>query len=111
MGTPTAGGGYVRQRLFSQGYSSEDLEEDACSSSPAAAPEISLPAMERARTWAEVGENLVWVVSAVFIVYYGDREENMVSLLWADERIRRYEGFLALIIWLNFKFFFTCLLW
>jgi len=87
-GTPTAGGGYMRQR-FNQGYSSsgDDLEDDACSRTPA---ELSLPAVQRARTWPEAAENLVWVVSAVFIVYYGDWKANMISLLWSDERIRRY---------------------
>ncbi|XP_020271357.1 uncharacterized protein LOC109846501 isoform X2 [Asparagus officinalis] len=77
---------------FNQAYNSsgEDLEDDACSRTPtAAAAEVSLPVVRRARTWPELAENLVWVLSAVFIIYFGDWEVNMISLLWADARIRR----------------------
>lgn len=85
-GTPV-GGGFVRQR-HSQGYSSggDDLEDDACSrtTTPGSAP------VPRARTWVEVVENVLWIASAVFIVYFGDWHSNLIYLLWHDGRIRRY---------------------
>ncbi|XP_030476000.1 uncharacterized protein LOC115693164 isoform X2 [Syzygium oleosum] len=83
-GTPV-GGGFVRQR-HSQGYSSggDDLEDDACSrtTTPGSAP------VPRARTWVEVVENVLWIASAVFIVYFGDWHSNLIYLLWHDGRIR-----------------------
>lgn len=80
-GTPV-GGGYMRQR-HSQGYASsgDDLEDDACSR-----PSPSSP---RSRTWIEILENMLWLASAAFIVYYGDRHHNLIYLLWHDDRIRR----------------------
>nr|CAN63499.1 hypothetical protein VITISV_011674 [Vitis vinifera] len=83
-GTPV-GGGFMRQR-HSQGYASsgDDLEDDACSRQTP-----SSPAMPRARTWTEVMENILWIASAVFIIYYGDRNSNFIYLLLHDDRIRR----------------------
>jgi len=86
-GTPV-GGGYMRQR-HSQGYASsgDDLEDDACSRSRPTSPE-SL----RKRTWVEILENFLWLASAAFIIYYGDRHSNLIYLLWHDGRIRRING-------------------
>ncbi|XP_016548242.1 uncharacterized protein LOC107848083 isoform X2 [Capsicum annuum] len=83
-GTPVSNGGYVRQRV-SQGYgsSSDDLEDDACSRF--VSPSHSFL---RTRTWTEILENFLWIASAVFIVYYGDRHHNMIFLMWHDDRIR-----------------------
>lgn len=86
-GTPVGGSGYMRQRL-SQGYGSSgddhDLEDDACSRF---VPQShSIP---RRRTWTEILENFLWITSALFIVYYGDRHRNLIFLLWHDDRIRR----------------------
>ncbi|XP_038699430.1 transmembrane protein 128-like [Tripterygium wilfordii] len=83
-GTPV-GGGYMRQR-HSQGYASggDDLEDDACSR-----PQSFSPSSPRARSWVEIAENVLWVASAVFIVYFGDRKSNFIYLLWHDDRIRR----------------------
>ncbi|KAG4189702.1 hypothetical protein ERO13_A08G239200v2 [Gossypium hirsutum] len=83
-GTPV-GGGYIRQR-HSQGYASsnEDLEDDACSRLQPFSPSIP-----RAKTWTEVLENVLWVASALFIIYFGDRHSNLIYLLLHDERIRR----------------------
>lgn len=83
-GTPV-GCKSMRQR-HSQGYASsgDDLEDDACSR-PMSQP-LSLP---RTRTWVEILENFLWIASAVFIVYYGDRNSNLIYLLLHDDRIRR----------------------
>lgn len=88
-GTPVAGG-YMRQR-HSQGYASsgDDLEDDACSRRRSSSPPIP-----RVWTRVEIVENVLWLVSAVFIVYYGDRNSNMIYLLWHDDRIRRFASFL-----------------
>lgn len=85
-GTPV-GGGFVRQR-HSQGYSSggDDLEDDACSRT--ATP--GSPPVPRSRTWVEFVENVLWIASAMFIVYFGDWHSNLIYLLWHDGRIRRY---------------------
>lgn len=83
-GTPV-GGGYMRQR-HSQGYSSsgDDLEDDACSRLIPLAPSLPMT-----RTWVEVVENFLWIASAIFIIYYGDRHSNFIFLLSHDDRIRR----------------------
>lgn len=66
-GTPVAGG-YMRQR-HSQGYASsgDDIEDDACSRFQTMS--FHTP---KSRTWIEVVENVLWLASAAFIVYYGD---------------------------------------
>lgn len=83
-GTPVAGG-YMRQR-HSQGYASsgDDIEDDACSRFQTMS--FQTP---KSRTWIEVLENVLWLASAAFIVYYGDKYSNMIYLLWHDGRIRR----------------------
>lgn len=70
-GTPTSGG-YMRQR-HSHGYASsgDDLEDDACS-----IPQSQSPMFPTTKTWVEVLENVLWIVSAVFIVYIGDCHAN-----------------------------------
>ncbi|KAK8523505.1 hypothetical protein V6N13_113450 [Hibiscus sabdariffa] len=100
-GTPVAGG-YMRQR-HSQGYASsnEDLEDDACSRLQSLSP-----ATLRTRTWTEILETVLWVASALFIIYFGDRHSNLIYLLWLDERIRRMPLYLGLIgITLNVALF------
>ncbi|CAI0389652.1 unnamed protein product [Linum tenue] len=84
-GTPR--GGYVRQRHSQGGYGSsgDDLEDDACSR-----PQQHFsPTPPRVRSWVEILENLLWIASSLFIVYYGDRHSNLIYLLWHDGRIRR----------------------
>lgn len=83
-GTPTAGG-LMRQR-HSQGYASsgDDLEDDACSRIRPQSPTFPVK-----RTWVEVLENVVWIASAVLIVYLGDWHSNLVYILFHDGRIRR----------------------
>ncbi|GMI95136.1 hypothetical protein like AT5G20120 [Hibiscus trionum] len=100
-GTPVAGG-YMRQR-HSPRYASgnEDLEDDACSSLQPLSP-----ATLRTRTWTEILENVLWVASALFIIYFGDRHSNLIYLLWHDARIRRMPLYLGLIgIGLNVALF------
>ncbi|CAI0389653.1 unnamed protein product [Linum tenue] len=83
-GTPR--GGYVRQRHSQGGYGSsgDDLEDDACSR-----PQQHFsPTPPRVRSWVEILENLLWIASSLFIVYYGDRHSNLIYLLWHDGRIR-----------------------
>lgn len=100
-GTPV-GGGYMRQR-HSQGYASsgDDLEDDACSR-----PIPSAPSLPKTRTWIEVVENFLWIASALFIIYYGDRHYNFIFLLWHDDRIRRIPLYMGMLgIGLNVLFF------
>ncbi|KAA8523031.1 hypothetical protein F0562_009454 [Nyssa sinensis] len=108
-GTPV-GGGLMRQR-HSQGYASsgDDLEDDASSRPPP-----QLPPFPRTRTWVEVMETVLWIASAVFIIYYGDRHSNFIYLLWHDDRIRRIPLYLGMLgVGLNVLFFLytTMLAW
>lgn len=95
-GTPT-GAGYMRQR-HSQGYASsgDDLEDDACSVMRTSSPRTP-------RVWSriEIVENVLWLASAAFIVYYGDRKSNLIYLFWHDDRIRRlplYVGTVGVVL-------------
>ncbi|TYK29662.1 transmembrane protein 128-like protein [Cucumis melo var. makuwa] len=100
-GTPVAGG-YMRQR-HSQGYASsgDDIEDDACSRFQTMS--FHTP---KSRTWIEVVENVLWLASAAFIVYYGDKHSNMIYLLWHDGRIRRLPLYLGMVgIGLNIVIF------
>ncbi|CAN1825089.1 hypothetical protein LINPERHAP1_LOCUS31026 [Linum perenne] len=85
-GTPTRG--CVRQRHSQGGYgsSSDDLEDDACSRPR---QNYFFPTPPRPRSWMVIVENMVWIASAIFVVYYGDRHSNFVYLLWHDGRVRR----------------------
>ncbi|KAI3801862.1 hypothetical protein L1987_29979 [Smallanthus sonchifolius] len=87
-GTPT-GGGYMRQR-YSHGYASsgDDLEDDASSILQLQSPDFP--------TTRTLIENVVWIVSAVFIVYLGDCHSNLIYLLFHDDRIRRLQMYLGL---------------
>ncbi|GAB4832877.1 hypothetical protein Ancab_006894 [Ancistrocladus abbreviatus] len=91
-GTPTSGN-FMRQR-HSWGYASsgDDLEDDACSRAPA-----PIPSNPRSRSWIEVMENVLWIASAAFIIYFGDRHSNLIYLLWHDDRIRRIPLYLGLV--------------
>lgn len=88
-GTPRT----MRQR-HSQGYASsgDDLEDDACSR-----PQDPSPPIPRARTWTEVLENVLWIASAVFIIYFGDQHSNLIYLLWHDDRIRRVPLYFGMV--------------
>ncbi|XP_010535869.1 PREDICTED: uncharacterized protein LOC104811035 [Tarenaya hassleriana] len=90
-GTPK--GGYMRQR-HSQGYASggDDLEDDAGSRL-----QPLLPVSPRSKTWVEFLENGLWIASAVFIVYFGDRHSNMLHILLHDVRIRRTPLYLGML--------------
>lgn len=92
-GTPVGGGGYIRQR-HSQGYASsgDDLEDDACSRA-----QPFSPPNQRVRPWLEIVENVIWIASAIFIIYFGDRRSNLIYLLWHDERIRRLPLYLGMV--------------
>ncbi|BBH08471.1 hypothetical protein Prudu_020675, partial [Prunus dulcis] len=91
-GTPT-GAGYMRQR-HSQGYASsgDDLEDDACS-----VMRTSSPRSPRVWSRIEIVENVLWLASAAFIVYYGDRKSNLIYLFWHDDRIRRLPLYLGTV--------------
>lgn len=105
-GTPT-GGGLMRQRhSFGYASSGDDLEDDACSKPPSLSSSIP-----RARTWFEVVENALWIASASFIVYFGDRHSNLVYILWHDTRIKRTPLYLGLVGFLlnGAYFFYTCI--
>lgn len=86
-----SGGGaaaFVRQRYNVSGYSSsggEDLEED-----DASGPSMDYrPQSSRLNGWYRRFETLVWLASAVFIIYCGDLHSNFLTLLLRDERIKR----------------------
>lgn len=85
-GTPVGGGGFMRQR-HSQGYASsgDDLDDDACSRLRPSSP----PSPGEGRTWIEVLEIFLWLASAAFIIYFGDRHSNLIYLLFHDDRVRR----------------------
>ncbi|XP_068652748.1 uncharacterized protein [Aristolochia californica] len=88
--------GYIRQR-YSNGYASsgDELEDGMLSRTPTS------PAVPKPRTWTEVIENVLWMTSAVFIIYLGDRHSNLVHVLWLDDRIRRlplYFGFVGILL-------------
>ncbi|GAB2216049.1 hypothetical protein Droror1_Dr00023816 [Drosera rotundifolia] len=105
-GTPT-GGGLMRQRhSFGYASSGDDLEDDACSK-----PLSLSSSIPRARTWFEVVENALWIASAAFIVYFGDRHSNLVYILWHDTRIKRAPLYLGLVGFLlnGAYFFYTCI--
>ncbi|CAM8888886.1 unnamed protein product [Rhodiola kirilowii] len=109
-GTPVAGG-LMRQR-HSQGYASsgDDLEDDACSRHAAT---FFAPAQKQ-RTWVEVLENILWIASAAFIFYYGDRHSNFIYILWHDDRIRRlplYLGMVAVLVNVAVFFYSSVLAW
>ncbi|KAJ0524589.1 putative transmembrane protein [Helianthus annuus] len=109
-GTPT-GGGLMRQR-HSQGYASsgDDLEDDACSSR--VRPQS--PKFPETRTWVEVLENVLWIASAVFIIYLGDWHSNFIYILFHDGRIKRTPLYLGLFgVSLNVAYFVhtSMLLW
>ncbi|CAO2841285.1 unnamed protein product [Amaranthus hypochondriacus] len=107
VGTPV-GANFMRQR-HSWGYASggEDLEDDACSK-----PMPTPPSIPRAKTWIEIMENVLWIGSAVFIIYFGDWHSNLIYLLWHDDRIRRiplYLGFGGVLLSVAY-FFYTSML-
>ncbi|KAJ4953812.1 hypothetical protein NE237_030644 [Protea cynaroides] len=106
-GTPVAGG-FMRKRL-SQGSSGDDLEDDACSRFQLPAPQIS-----KSRTWIEVVENVLWIASFAFIIYFGDRHSNLIYLLWRDDRIRRwplYLGMVGIVLNVGILFYTSLLGW
>lgn len=94
-GTPAGGRGFMRQR-HSQGYASrgDDLEDDACSM---LRPLLPASPEREGRTWIEILENFLWIASAALIVYFGDRDSNLIYLLFHDERIRRLPLYLGMI--------------
>ncbi|KAL6965660.1 hypothetical protein U1Q18_036714 [Sarracenia purpurea var. burkii] len=108
-GTPVGGGRLMRQRS-SQGYASsgDDLEDDACSKDAS----FSRSSQKKKWTWIEIMENVLWIASAVFIIYYGDLHSNFIFLLWHDDRIRRIPLYLGMVgVGLNVTFFlYTSLL-
>ncbi|XP_047311725.1 uncharacterized protein LOC124915111 [Impatiens glandulifera] len=93
-GSPMGGGvgGLMRQR-HSHGYSSggEDLEDDASSRLRPQPPLIQLT-----RSWTEIIENIVWIVSTTFILFYGDGNFNFLFLLCHDHRIKRVELYIGM---------------
>ncbi|XP_058113041.1 uncharacterized protein LOC131256046 [Magnolia sinica] len=107
-GTPV-GGGVMRHR-HSQGYmSGEDLEDDASSAMP-----FTVPPLVRARTWVEIIEDVLWIASTAFIIYFGDRRSNFIYLLWQDERIRRkalYLGLVGTLVNVGIILYVTLLKW
>uniref|UniRef100_A0A7N0ZZQ6 Transmembrane protein 128 n=1 Tax=Kalanchoe fedtschenkoi TaxID=63787 RepID=A0A7N0ZZQ6_KALFE len=109
-GTPVAGG-LMRQR-HSQGYASsgDDLEDDASSRY---ATTFFAPAQKQL-TWVEVSETVLWIASAAFIIYYGDRHSNFIYLLWHDDRIRRlplYLGMVSVLVNVLIFFYTSVLAW
>ncbi|XP_071724082.1 uncharacterized protein [Rutidosis leptorrhynchoides] len=90
-GTATSGG-YMRQRQsYDCASSGDDLEDDARS-----IPQSQSPMFPTAKTRVEVLENVLWIVSAVFIVYFGDCHSNLIYLLFHDTRIRRAQMYVGL---------------
>ncbi|CAA7408870.1 unnamed protein product [Spirodela intermedia] len=90
-GTPVGSGGHVRHR-HSQGYlsSGDDSEDDACSKPPRSL------VIDQAKTWTRVLENILWIASAAFIVYFGDWHSNLIYVVWCDDRIKRTPLYIGL---------------
>ncbi|CAM8960255.1 hypothetical protein QQ045_003070 [Rhodiola kirilowii] len=92
-GSPVAGG-LMRQRHSPRYASSgDDLEDDAFSRHAA----TFFGPTQKQRTWIEVLENILWIASAAFIIYYGDRHSNFIYLLWHDNRTRRLPLYLGMV--------------
>lgn len=62
----------------------EDLEDDTSSSL------LVSFLVQRSRSWAKIIGDVLWIASAAFVVYIGDRSSNFFCLLWGDKRIRRF---------------------
>jgi hypothetical protein len=69
-------------RLRHREGSNESLEAENHSSE-------SLVVIRRAQTTKEAIEDLLWVAFAIFIVYLGDCQTNLLSILLWDPRINR----------------------
>ncbi|KAF7838686.1 transmembrane protein 128-like [Senna tora] len=99
-GTPVGGGGFMRQR-HSQGYASsgDDLDDDACSRLPLLSSPLTSDGGEGRTTslWIGALEISLWLASAAFIIYFGDRHSNLIYLLFHDDRIRRLPLYLGMI--------------
>lgn len=88
-GSPVSAG-LMRQRHSPRYASSgDDLEADASSSPHTAAAATFFNPLQKQPTWLEVLENLVWIASLAFIIYYGDTHSNFIYLLFHDNRVRR----------------------
>ncbi|KAA8535078.1 hypothetical protein F0562_030081 [Nyssa sinensis] len=64
--------------------------------------------------WVEIMETVLWIASAVFIIYYGDWHSNLIYLLWHDDRIRRiplYLGMLGVTVNVLFFLYISMLAW
>lgn len=83
---PRNSGGY-----FSTG--DDELEDDASSRTP----NRFIPTLRRAQTWKEVAETVTWLGFAVFIIYYGDRHSNLISIFCWDRRIKRKALYIGLV--------------
>lgn len=93
-GVGGAAAAFVRQRYNASGYSSsggEDLEDDASGPSVDYRPQSS-----RLNGWCQRLETLVWLASAVFIIYCGDLRSNFFTLLLRDERIKSIESWVIM---------------
>lgn len=51
--------------------------------------DIPPPSSRSFALWRHRLENLLWIASAAFIIYYGDFRSNLIALLVSDARIRR----------------------
>ncbi|XP_078428843.1 testis- and ovary-specific PAZ domain protein [Wolffia australiana] len=101
--SPVGNGGIVRQR-HSQDYrqGDEDSDEDNCSKPP----RELLP--EQESSWTRVLEDVLWILSAVFVVYLGDWHSNLLRILFFDHRIKRgplYLGLAGVILNVGLVFF------
>ena len=93
----------VRQR-YSQGYASND--EDAEDGARSETSFSSMPITFRPHTWTDMFQNIIWIVSAAFIVYLGDCNMNLVSILLWDERIKRFDMLASIY---HYNMFFSSL--
>lgn len=100
---------FVRQRYNVSGYSSsggEDLEED-----DASGPSVDYrPQSSRLNGWYRRLETLVWLASAVFIIYCGDLHSNFLTLLLRDERIKSVESWVTMCHLQHWYIFISILL-
>lgn len=84
---PSSTGNVVTNRRLNQDLydpSDEELEQAVSSKDL-----VSIQVYLRPRNFFESVAHILWIASALFIIYMGDRNSNFIHLFWEDKRINR----------------------